>query len=83
MKVSELLDPDHELDLTLAAGESGVKGSIDSHQVQKSGLAMTGYTKYIYPGWIQILGNSEVSYLNTLPEERRREILVALCEVDV
>jgi HPr kinase/phosphorylase len=81
--VRRLLDPEHDLHLTVRAGESGLDRVIESDQIQKSGLAMTGYTKYIYAGWIQVLGNSEIAYLATLSDERRRDILTALCDVDI
>ena len=81
--IRNLLDETHQLDLTVRAGEDGLDNAIESDQVQKSGLAMTGYSSYIYPGWVQVLGNSEISYLGTQPEPRRREILTTLCQVDV
>lgn len=81
--VRRLLEPAHDLQLTVRAGEPGLDRVIESDQIQKSGLAMTGYTKYIYAGWIQVLGNSEIAYLATLAEGRRREILTALCDVDI
>ncbi len=81
--VASLVDDSPELKLSVFRGSPGLATTIDSDRIQKSGLAMTGYTKYIYPGWLQVLGNSEISYLKTLAEDRVREILEALCQVDV
>ena len=81
--VSTLLEESPELKFTVLAGNDGLNSEIDSDRIQKSGLAMTGYTHFISPGWVQVLGNSELSYLRTQPEDRGREILEALCDVDV
>jgi HPr kinase/phosphorylase len=81
--VRRLLEPALGLQLSLLNSADWLENAIDSDQVQKSGLAMTGYTKYLYPGWLQVLGNSELAYLRTLPADRREEILRAFCEVDI
>ena len=83
ISVTTLIKQLPELKLSVVAGRAGFDSEINSDRIQKSGLAMTGYTQYIAPGMVQVLGNSELSYLRTQPEERRREILEALCEVDV
>lgn len=81
--VRRLLDDAPGLALTVRGGEGGLSSTIDSDRIQKSGLAMTGYTKYTYPGWLQVLGNSEMAYLETQPEDRQQEILKNLVDVDV
>lgn len=81
--VATLIEQLPELQLTVLAGQTALDSEINSDRIQKSGLAMTGYTHFIEPGMVQVLGNSELSYLRTQPDERRREILEALCEVDV
>ncbi len=40
-------------------------------RVQKPGLAFAGYYKYIKPGRVQIIGESEIAYLETVPSEER------------
>jgi HPr kinase/phosphorylase len=81
--VRTLLDPKHQLQLAVLAGRAGLDRTILSDQVRKAGLAVTGFTKYLSPGWAQVLGNSEMSYLSTVSEEGRKAIFKKLCEADV
>lgn len=64
-----LYDAGSGLDLTLLAGESGLDSRIKTPRIQKPGLALTGYTEHLHPDRIQILGNTEITYLRQLPEE--------------
>lgn len=81
--VRQLLDQKYDLEMAVVAGEAGLDNAILSSQAQKSGLALTGGVKHIYPGWIQVFGNSEISFLDGLSEPLRQESLAGLCEVDV
>ena len=64
MPAEEFLAPDASyLQLRLVAGKSGMKRGITSHRVQKPGLALAGYLKSLRPGRVQILGESEITYL--------------------
>jgi HPr kinase/phosphorylase len=74
-----LLDAEHGLDLTLLAGERGLGNKIATPRIQKPGLALTGYTEHLHPDRIQILGNTEISYLRQLPEEMACRHLEKLC----
>lgn len=44
---------------------------ITSDRIQKLGLALAGFPNYIHPGRLQILGQSEVSYLAQLEPGKR------------
>lgn len=58
-----------ELEVEFLTGESEADTRrISSERIQKLGLALAGYPKYIHPGRIQIIGASEASYLSQLPE---------------
>lgn len=70
---------DSGLDLTLLAGEGGVTNAIKSPRIQKPGLALAGYTEHLHTDRIQILGNTEISFLRRLPEEAARRHLEELC----
>lgn len=48
-------------------------------RIQKPGLALTGYTEHLHPNRIQILGNTEISYLRQLPEKSACSHLETLC----
>lgn len=52
-------------------------------QIQKPGLALTGYPANIHPGRIQVLGNSEINFLNSLKTAKCAAILRKICRRDV
>ncbi|MCB9655399.1 MAG: HPr(Ser) kinase/phosphatase [Deltaproteobacteria bacterium] len=54
------------LALELLAGEPGLDRPIASTQIQKPGLALAGFTKFVRPDRVQVLGQTEISYLSTL-----------------
>ncbi len=61
--------------MTLRAGQGGLARLITHPRVQKSGLVLVGHSQGVVPSRIQVLGETEVSYLETLaPEERLRRI---------
>jgi HPr kinase/phosphorylase len=79
IKVARLLeDTDYDLRLQLVAGEDGLDKKISSSRIQKPGLALTGFTEHLHPERVQVFGNTEISYLNTLSEQRQREVLTHL-----
>ena len=64
LPVSELLkDKEYSLCLEAATGTAGLSKKIMIPQIQKPGLALTGYTSNLHPGRIQVLGNSEIDFL--------------------
>jgi HPr kinase/phosphorylase len=65
-----------ELNVALVAGARGVDRAIDHTRIQKSGLALAGHFHGIVPSRVQILGQTEQSYLAGLaPEARSRALL--------
>src|SRR5215211_3160027 len=61
------------LELSILAGESGAPSRlINSARIQKLGLALAGFTHYIHPGRLQIVGQSEIWYLGQLEPDKRR-----------
>lgn len=69
--------------LRLIAGEAGLSRELRSSRIQKPGLALAGFTSFVHQDRVQILGQTELSYLQTLaPEAQRRSIATYLaCEV--
>ena len=63
------------LGLKLITGHKGLERPIDWPRVQKPGLAIAGFTPYVKPNRVQILGESEFSFLKTLPAVTARERL--------
>jgi HPr kinase/phosphorylase len=76
IKVSRLLEEnDYDLKLSLVAGSAGLVRKIVSPRIQKPGLALTGFTEHLHTGRVQVFGNTEISYLRTLPAQRQLEVL--------
>lgn len=62
----------NDLNLKVLAGNDGLHSKqISSTRIQKLGLALAGFTHYIHAGRIQIVGQSEISYLFQLESEKR------------
>ena len=82
VEVIELLGAElQDLHLKVLCGSEHLDRRITHPRVQKPGLAFAGYYAYIKPGRVQIIGESETAYLQTveLGERRRRfEAIVAL-----
>lgn len=84
LSIKDLLeDQEYGLELGLLAGESGLLNRISSPRIQKPGLALTGYTRHLHPTRVQVLGNTEISYLEQLSEERLHENCSALCDFPI
>ncbi len=82
--VKELLDKKNcDLGLKLITGKAGLNKKIMIPQIQKPGLALTGYAANLHPGRIQVLGSSEISFLNSLTLEKRHSVLKKICRLDI
>lgn len=65
-----------EMGLEILAGRDNLPAKrIDSPRIQKLGLALAGFAHYIHEGRVQIVGQSEVWYLEQIEPERRRVAL--------
>lgn len=63
-----------QMRLSALAGERGLSTQIlDSPRVQKLGLALSGFTHRIHRGRIQVFGNSESQFFNSLDPEGCRD----------
>lgn len=71
------------LGLTLLAGRKGLRKRITHPQVQKMGLAMTGFTRFINPERLQVIGNSEAAYFQTLLPELQEKVIREICGLDL
>jgi len=76
-------DTKHHLQLEILAGKKGLGKKITIPRIQKPGLALTGDTSNLHPGRIQVLGKSEMRYLNSLSENKLRQVLSKMSEVDI
>ena len=66
------------LHLRLVAGDTGLDRPIALPRLQQPGLALAGYLPQLHPDRVQVLGNSEISYLATLDPERARAAVAAV-----
>src|SRR5688572_28088582 len=84
IRVSELLSTEAaDLQLRVIAGDGGLTRPITNHRIQKPGLALTGYTDFVQKGRVQILGSTELTYLEKLTAEQRMASCKTFCECDV
>jgi HPr kinase/phosphorylase len=72
-----------DLGLQTVAGENGFGRPISWGRIQRPGLALAGFQAFIKPGRIQILGESELNYLDTMPLDVRAERIAAICALPV
>jgi len=68
-----------ELALRVLAGERNLpEREISTARIQKLGLALAGFTNYVRPGRVQIVGQSEVWFLDHLETDERRAAISRL-----
>ena len=72
LTVAELLARKaHPLSLTLLTEEGTARREIPSSEVASPGLVLAGYTERFVHSRVQVLGETEASYLRSLPAEER------------
>ena len=82
--VQEFLERHGEdLNLTTDHPVVGLERIIEEPAVNRPGLALAGFFDYFAKMRIQVLGNSEHSYLQELSESVRLERFTKLCEQDI
>ena len=67
------------LKLKLFTGEKGLNKTIKNIDISRPGLEMAGYFSHYAANRIQLLGNTELSFYNLLPDEERRGRMRKLC----
>ncbi|HVS33201.1 MAG TPA: HPr(Ser) kinase/phosphatase [Thermoanaerobaculia bacterium] len=72
-----------DLSLKLVTGDDGLDRTIARPRVQKPGLAFAGYYEYIKPWRVQIIGESETKYLQSLPPRLREKRVRDVAGLDV
>ncbi|NMC45026.1 MAG: HPr(Ser) kinase/phosphatase [candidate division Zixibacteria bacterium] len=69
--------------LTLLNSEEGLKKKIDSAEVHRPGLALGGFLERFPHRRTQVLGETEMAYISSLPKERLVEVLEGLFSFDM
>lgn len=81
--INLLKDTEHQLHLELLAGKEALGKKILIPCIQKPGLALTGDISGLHTGRIQVLGKSEIQYVQNLPAQQKKSIIKKLCSVNV
>ena len=63
------------IEMELVAGAGGLDRRISNPHPQKTGLALSGFDKYLREGRVLVLGESEVRFLESLPSAERLEVV--------
>ena len=71
------------LHLTLLGSDAGLERKILEPSVNRPGLALTGFFNYFPYKRLQVMGNSELSYLESLNEEAGARCFNRMCEWDI
>ena len=71
------------LNLTLLGREIGFERPISEPAMNRPGLALAGFFSYFAPKRVQVLGNSEMSYLKKLPDALRADRFRRMCDRDI
>jgi HPr kinase/phosphorylase len=71
------------LNLTLLGREVGYDRPISEPAMNRPGLALAGFFSYFAPRRVQVLGNSEMSYLKKLPDALRADRFRRMCDRDI
>ncbi|MDC3412261.1 HPr(Ser) kinase/phosphatase [Aquibacillus sp. 3ASR75-11] len=76
VRTQDLLD---RFNLELLAGEDGVHREINTSDISRPGIEMTGYFEYYPKERLQLLGKTEMSFFNDLKPEEKRDRMEKLC----
>jgi HPr kinase/phosphorylase len=68
-----------KFNLELVGGEDGLHRPITTSDISRPGLEMAGYFNYYPAERIQLLGKTELSFLELLDEKERKRRMEALC----
>jgi HPr kinase/phosphorylase len=78
-----LSDNEYGLGLSLLVGTQGLSNRISSSRIQKPGLALAGYSEHLHPDRLQVLGNTEISYLQQIDNRVAAENIARLCSFPI
>jgi HPr kinase/phosphorylase len=82
VSVREVLEhPEIKGRFVVHAGWTGLDRVIDHPRVQKSGLVLVGHTQGVVTTRVQVLGETELSFLEGLPPSLRSERVAFLCDL--
>ena len=71
------------LELTLLTSEDGLKKKILNNEIHRPGLALSGYTDRFAYERTQVIGETELSFLQSLDLTKRKELLEKVFRFDI
>jgi len=78
--IADLLkEKEGDLQLTLLAGAPGLRRQITVSEINRPGLALSGYLDYFPAERVQIMGLGEHTYMSTFTPAQRREAMHKIC----
>ncbi len=84
LKIEKLYkDRKDVFDFTLLNSEEGLRKSIPNSEIHRPGLALTGFMDRFPSQRIQILGETEMTYINQLTPERLKEMCEKLFQNNI
>ncbi len=84
VKVAEIVESAaSELQLDVLAGRAGFSRTVNVTRIQKPGLALTGYVDFVQEHRVQILGSTELTYLERLSDSAKQAACDGFCAVHV
>ncbi|MCX8496371.1 MAG: HPr(Ser) kinase/phosphatase [Akkermansiaceae bacterium] len=84
ISVEKFLDAHADaLGLTLQGDRVGLDRPISEPAMNRPGLALAGFFSYFAKKRVQVLGNSEISYLKKLPETMRVDRFSRMCDREI
>ncbi len=84
ISIRELLkDQEAHLQLSLTGADKGLDNEINVPRIQKLGISLTGYTKFLRPARLQIIGNTEINYLKTLRGKEKTNRIDKVCSHNI
>lgn len=73
-----LEDRQNQFELTVLGGRAGLKGKILNAEIHRPGLALSGFVDRYPSKRTQLLGETEMAFLDSLDAARRRDLLERL-----
>ena len=78
-----LEDRRNQFELAVLAGRTGLKRMILNAEIHRPGLALSGFVERYPNKRTQVLGETELAYLNSLGASARRDVLERLYRLDL
>lgn len=83
MRFRDLISAGESLQIEPLTGELGLDGLLPDADIASPGLALAGYHGRFIPDRLHVLGETEITYLNALDDDTRRERLEGFFQYDL